>query len=305
MAANISPKLPIPIPLIAGKCLLFDAATVTWLRREHHISGVLLGTIPQAPQQNVFTGLPLQLMPEEATLLTEKGLAYVFDGSQAHVDRLQELHFEDRTKYFQSLQSEASKFAAAHFDAKQRQRKQALGKQNRSALETRRSVSSESCEIPRSSSGESQPGADSPRVVPTPRSVIASRPMEPVSMSITPATSIGLFPDPPAAFRTVPDSSASYSLYAHLHSLGYFISPGLRFGCQYMVYPGDPLRFHSHFLAMAFDWDDEIDLIDIVGRGRLGTGVKKSFLLGGRSAPETSNKVQDGVRTFSVEWAAM
>jgi len=90
----------------------------------------------------------------------------------------------------------------------------------------------------------------------------------------------------------------SYPLYAHLHGLGYFLSPGLRFGCQYLVYPGDPLRFHSHFLAVGVDWDQEIDLMDIVGGGRLGTGVKKGYLLGGRE-PEGD------VRTFSVEWAGM
>jgi tRNA-splicing endonuclease subunit Sen34 len=87
-----------------------------------------------------------------------------------------------------------------------------------------------------------------------------------------------------------------------LHSKGYFLSPGLRFGCQYVVYPGDPLRFHSHFLAVAADWDQEIDLMDIVGGGRLGTGVKKGYLIGGvEPGPEKEGEV----RTFSVEWAVM
>ena len=62
----------------------------------------------------------------------------------------------------------------------------------------------------------------------------------------------------------------SYSLFAYLHRKGYFLSPGLRFGCQYLVYPGDPLRFHSHFLASGVGWDEEMNLMDIVGGGRLG-----------------------------------
>jgi len=49
-----------------------------------------------------------------------------------------------------------------------------------------------------------------------------------------------------------------------------------------MVYPGDPLRFHSHFLAVGFGWDEEIELLSLVGGGRLGTGVKKGFLVGGK-----------------------
>ena len=75
-----------------------------------------------------------------------------------------------------------------------------------------------------------------------------------------------------------------------------------------MVYPGDPLRFHSHFLAVGKTWDEPIDLLDVVGGGRLGTGVKKGYLVGGvepamgESEP-SSDEAQ--VRTFCFEWAAM
>jgi len=119
------------------------------------------------------------------------------------------------------------------------------------------------------------------------------------SYRVTPATSRLLLPTPLSTPKsTVDDLPSSYPLYRHLHDKGFFMTPGLRFGCQYTVYPGDPLRFHSHFLAVGTQWDEEIDLMDIVGGGRLGTGVKKGFLLGGASP--TGN-----VRTFSVEWAVM
>jgi tRNA-splicing endonuclease subunit Sen34 len=98
--------------------------------------------------------------------------------------------------------------------------------------------------------------------------------------------------------------TAAYPLFAHLHALSYFITPGLRFGCDYAVYPGDPLRFHSHFLAVGYDWDEEIPLMDMVGGGRLGTGVKKSFLIGGKS-PTDSIEDNAGVRTFCIEWGGM
>ncbi|KAI5289825.1 tRNA-splicing endonuclease subunit [Ascosphaera acerosa] len=64
-------RLPVPISRIAGQYLLFSADAAAYLRREHHICGVLSGTLPQVPQQNVFLGLPLQLMPEEARLLVD------------------------------------------------------------------------------------------------------------------------------------------------------------------------------------------------------------------------------------------
>jgi len=89
------------------------------------------------------------------------------------------------------------------------------------------------------------------------------------------------------------------------------MTPGLRFGCHYTVYPGDPLRFHSHFLATGADWDEEFDLLDIVGGGRLGTGVKKAYLIGGAdTSPKESESggcldAGEGVRAFSIEWAGL
>ena len=95
-----------------------------------------------------------------------------------------------------------------------------------------------------------------------------------------------------------------------MHEQGYFLAPGLRFGCQYMAYPGDPLRFHSHFLCNDMDWDQEFDLLDLVGGGRLSTGVKKGFLIGGvdereGAAKRDADAVDDGVRAFCIEWGGM
>jgi tRNA-splicing endonuclease subunit Sen34 len=130
---------------------------------------------------------------------------------------------------------------------------------------------------------------------------------------ITPVTSYSLFeiPSPPASTDTelLPPVLASYDLYAHMHSKGYYLSPGLRFGCQYLIYPGDPLRFHSHFLGVGYQWDEEIRMLDIVGGGRLGTGVKKGFLIGGvETIAEEDNDgtgKEGKVRTFCIEWGGM
>jgi tRNA-splicing endonuclease subunit Sen34 len=71
-----------------------------------------------------------------------------------------------------------------------------------------------------------------------------------------------------------------------------------------VAYPGDSLRFHSHFLVVGTEWDQEINLMDIVSGGRLGTGVKKGYLFGG-AEPSDSAGEESKVRAFSVEWAGM
>jgi tRNA-splicing endonuclease subunit Sen34 len=82
------------------------------------------------------------------------------------------------------------------------------------------------------------------------------------------------------------------------------MTPGLRFGCQYTAYPGDPLRYHSHFLAASKGWDEPFDLLDILGGGRLGTRVKKGYLLGGVEPPSGQDE-EAKVRTYCIEWVAM
>lgn len=54
-----------------GNVMIFDPDTVMWLRQTHRILGNLEGSHPSNPMQNVYRGLPLILMPEEATLLVE------------------------------------------------------------------------------------------------------------------------------------------------------------------------------------------------------------------------------------------
>lgn len=116
-----------------------------------------------------------------------------------------------------------------------------------------------------------------------------------------PSTSISLYHSLPLSPSPSPlgpaPSKTSYPLYKHLHANSYFLSPGLRFGCQFMAYPGDPLRFHSHFVVTGMGWDEEIEMRDIVGGGRLGTGVKKAWMVGGED-----NDKPGTVRTFCVEW---
>lgn len=82
------------------------------------------------------------------------------------------------------------------------------------------------------------------------------------------------------------------------------MTPGLRFGARYSVYPGDPLRFHAHFMANQYDWNEEIPILDVVSGGRLATAVKKAFLMGGHQAP-SETMLQPPLRTISIEWAAM
>lgn len=305
MAAQ--PSLPIPISLISGRYLLFSIDVVTYLRREHHICGVLVGTLPQIPQQSVFLGLPLELMPEEARLLVEKDVAYIVDDVRAHGQGMRSLAEEDCKRYIQGLEREGREASKVHAGRKGERRERAL-----KIIENARSSGSTSPALEKDEDEESKASLFEPEAIPsspTPSSRASGLMPDVVPFyAITPATSYPPLPTPPRTpTMSLLDVPPSYPLFAHLHNQGYYLSPGLRFGCQYLVYPGDPLRFHSHFLAVGMEWDEEIDLMDIVGGGRLGTGVKKGFLIGGLETEdgEESTEKEAEVKTFSIEWAGM
>lgn len=303
-----TPELPIPISFISGRYLLFSADAATYFRREYHIGGVLIGTLPQVPQQNVFLGLPLELMPEEARLLVEKGVAFIVDEKNSHDHGMRTLVEADKRRYLQDLEDEGLRASKVQVQKKERQREEALKKvalkkQAKASSTQSQDASGDPVTIDEDGASDlfgsdNRPGSS--------RSLSRVSTATVSAMGITPATSYPLLPyKPPSEFiiPELPNVPASYPVFAYLHSEGYFLSPGLRFGCQYVAYPGDSLRFHSHFLVVAAEWDQELRLMEIVGGGRLGTGVKKGFLIGGTEPTESEDTAK--VRTFSIEWAGM
>jgi tRNA-splicing endonuclease subunit Sen34 len=293
---------PFPIFQVGDKYLLYDVNVASHIRREHHMCGVLIGNLPQAAQQNIYSGLPVVLMPEEARLLVENNHAYIVDDVAAHRRGLSDLKEQDRIAYLQSLHDEGVAGATTVLQEKDTMRKKALGRNAARASPDSRSST------PSTSALENSPPRDdslfdSPPQRSFPPSSDSHKPLEP--FLITPTTSypplVTHQPDIPLPLPEVP---SAYPLYKNLQSKGYYLSPGLRFGCQYCAYPGDPLRFHSHFLVTGMGWDDNIDLLDIVGGGRLGTGVKKGYMIGGVEIKD--NQGSEGeVRAFSFEWAVM
>ncbi|WPH04599.1 Hypothetical protein R9X50_00749100 [Acrodontium crateriforme] len=367
MAAPNTVSEPFPIFALAHKYLLYEPDVISHVRSKHNMTGVLIGGLPQAPQQNVFLGVPLELMPEEARLLVEKKAAFIVDDVQAHKKGFMSadgkgLSPEERTAYQSSLKEKG--LAAASRAAKQTddRKKAALSKLaatgdwndipedmlqlgSRSTRQKKPKVRAPAPDI--KTSGSATPATDeedslfsvplphrpSPSELSRTTSIASSAP---TPYPVTPTTSYpplqcGLRPPPPPPRSSSPSSSAppsassspqrvptpskselplpavpaSYPLFKHMHDRDYFLAPGLRFGCQYMAYPGDPLRFHSHFLCNGMGWDDEFALLDIVGGGRLGTGVKKGFLIGGEEKAEGEREGCGAVRTFGIEWGGM
>jgi tRNA-splicing endonuclease subunit Sen34 len=292
--ADVTVEEPVSISRVAGRYLIFDADAVAYLRRVHRISGVLIGNIPRATQQNVFSGIPLELMPEEARLLVLRGHAYVVDEVAEHEQQAFVAIPPHRQEYLTMLEKKGLAAADAH---------QALQNQRKGKWKDKSGQSGDKAQKRRKSKGGVEDDTSLFSSAPV-RQNVSKEPKNLAVRRITPSRSYPLVQTSPRTSQEIPDATPSYPFFAHLHSKGYYLTPGLRFGCQYTAYPGDPLRYHSHFLAVSKGWDEPIDLLDVLGGGRLGTRVKKGYLLGGVEEPSTDQD-EPKVRTFCIEWVAM
>ena len=301
--------------------MLYDINVITWLRKTHNILGVLVGTLPQIPSQNVFLGLPLELLPEEARLLIEKNLAFLVDDLDWHGNGISSHDLAQKKELMAKIRTEGLEIAK-DIQRKKHARSQQAMKRVQATIESKSGRHASTSHDPQTKEisedktlfSERQGQEERSTQSPSPTPIIDVQPW-----TITPATSAPFLPQPTVGtpLRLPEVNPSSLALFKHLHSRGYFMTPGLRFGCQFSVYPGDPLRFHSHFLAISAHWDEEIDLLHLVGGGRLGTGVKKGWMIGGveeeghakdSATPNGDTKNEQNtakVRTFCIEWGGM
>lgn len=75
----------------------------------------------------------------------------------------------------------------------------------------------------------------------------------------------------------------------------YFITSGSKFGGDFLVYPGEPIKFHAFFIVVCVLPETELSLIDIIMHARLGTMTKKTFVI-------ASLNKYDEITYSSFEW---
>jgi len=106
---------------------------------------------------------------------------------------------------------------------------------------------------------------------------------------------------------------AKCAVFRDLWDKGYYMGGGLKFGGDFLVYPGtpisktslrnsclpgDPLRYHSHFTATVIESPEKTVMpMEIVAHGRLGTATKKTHLFC------TWDEAEGKVSYVSIEWA--
>jgi tRNA-intron lyase len=98
------------------------------------------------------------------------------------------------------------------------------------------------------------------------------------------------------AVSTLRDGPSRCAVFTDLWRRGFFISTGLQFGGDFLVYHGDPNLFHSSFIVVVANVDQMLLMLDFVSLTRLGTAVNKNVLIAG-----VKRRVHDPARTQAAK----
>uniref|UniRef100_A0A8C8SD66 tRNA-splicing endonuclease subunit Sen34 n=2 Tax=Pelusios castaneus TaxID=367368 RepID=A0A8C8SD66_9SAUR len=282
----------IQIHVLDGAALVWSAEDAQEIREQFRLVGTLVGALARKPRQNARLGLPLQLLPEEARLLVELGAAILVKGTKTQLP----VEGEEMTQL--------SKVEAYHQELEESyQEQQRLARVERTALlarlaehitEGRAHRRQQRGEMPDTVEDSGLP--DSPFILPR-GSMMVQLPTaqcHPGKVEKVDWTT----PSPDWPHASCSAHEARHRIFRELWDKGYYLSGGSKFGGDFLVYPGDPLRFHAHYIALCCPQGAPLPLHALVAAARLGTGVKKTLLL---CSPGTGGTV---VFT-SLQWSGL
>ncbi|CCD27079.1 tRNA splicing endonuclease subunit SEN34 NDAI_0J01870 [Naumovozyma dairenensis CBS 421] len=293
---------PVTINILINKdeqstisALVFDLEDIKKLR-QIGICGILTGTLPSASQQNTFLSIPLRLMVEEVLWLHFNGYCHLrpLNGpiSQNVVDTI-------KTRAEDLYTTSIARIEFLYELQRQYKREEHLKKLEKLGLLNKNVKEGQEDNL-------NSKLLESSLFVQTSN---ASSILQDFSMQLDDKFIINWL---------ISNSSSwnNYLLFKSLKDQKYILAPGSRFGGKFIAYPGDPLRYHSHLTVQnAIDYYNEpIDMLSLIRGSRLGTTVKKLWVVGGvkgdieeepsTEVDSTSKEKNGRVSFFSIEWAA-
>lgn len=242
------------------------------------------------------------MMPEEVVLLVEQSICVLVHTPSAFHQRVpsrQEIDRQDqaRREHVQGLrvatveateekkQAYANKLKMGRGDQVEEKRKARRAAKQSEALETSEEASSLFAPPPPPSTSTTQDLSKlayftavpaTPDATPTRQTWFdPSIPGTTLYETLESARQAGIW-----TYPSTPLERARCATFHHLWSQGMYLGTGSKFGGEFLVYPGDPLRYHSHFVTTSIERADKVIApMEIVAWGRLGTATKKAHLI--------------------------
>lgn len=286
--------------LADGSFCIFKLHDAQRARRDHHVLGTLIGSLPQAPQQNTFMGLPLRLSTEEAAFLVASGAATVRDNSSSLNASFDQVSKSDVDRFWEKRATDAA-CQRRQNEIENFERRRRFLEQNGLIDKVQSSVEMPDkmqFNIDKPVVGQSDSCARTSVILPDGTDLLAGRNAEnPQHNEMSTAASFAVsnsYTGPLYVNRT------RLAVFSELVRRGYYLNSGLKFGCDFLAYPGDPLRFHSHLQVKIVGWKEPIKLQELISGGRLGTTVKKCWLIASAVDPNDPVNFQEDIHTRNL-----
>lgn len=249
--------------------------------RSEGVIGALVGSLARQPRQNVRLGRPLELRQEEALLLLEeKKTAAITLNAQDCED--EEAHSEGVRQYEAGLESSYQEQCVLALEDKKKTLNRVMNEKENgtegsaSAVRERLEALDQSFRFPWSAMAVQ---------LCTARSGFSHCPEE------------RSFHSTDCPVPRDERLNTKFCVYRDLRNKGFYLTSAGKFGGDFLVYPGDPLRFHAHYIALCVSLDEEMPVSDILAIARLGSNVKKTVLL---CSPQEGDVVYS-----SLQWSSM
>nr|CAD7571456.1 unnamed protein product [Timema californicum] len=272
---------------IDNKAFVWNSNDWQRLREEHRIVGQLIGTLAHLPRQEVFPGLPLSLINEEVTLLIEKNIATLVcypslsrmpgDGVKKEFEKFRKrMHKEQVECCIEERKRQITDMIDRIVEGK---RRKLLGLNTK----RRKKYSGTKCGT---SEDQEKLSAKQLQEEESERKALLEK-----ELSKEDACTVRW------NFPVTPGEKLRYNTFKTLWEQGYFITPGQKFGGDFLVYPGDPVKFHAQFLIICVERTSALPMSEIVAFGRLGSSVRKTVVIASPSSDQKSVVFQ------SINWS--
>mmetsp|Transcript_2966 Transcript_2966/g.11337 ORF Transcript_2966/g.11337 Transcript_2966/m.11337 type:complete len:368 (-) Transcript_2966:1138-2241(-) len=256
-------SLFLPTAYCPSYALIFSPHVAHILHRQYHIIGTLVGLHPSHHTQRQTQSVPLWITEEELRVLVEETpnvlRCAVMRNEHSKLENqiIQEHSSSANTNH--TTHHERSSLLSSHVLAKRRIYSHMLSK----VLRSKAYYTPVQTEYENNTDHPVQTEHE-----PTTPLDHLSSPLLPTFEYISPQD-----------IQWSPQNDTKYRIFKDLWSRGFFLTGGMKFGVDWLVYDDDPMMLHAKYMAYIVSWDDFMEPQKMNAMMRLAVIVKKTILM--------------------------
>ncbi|EEH60431.1 uncharacterized protein MICPUCDRAFT_50670 [Micromonas pusilla CCMP1545] len=248
--------------------LVWSAEEYHRLRTRHRVVGALVGGLPGFRQQDSVHGLPARLSPEEVTLALHRGWVTLYVARDAVAAAA--------TAAERAPPPPAAKrptVANKGWGVKPKG-----GFHNQKRLKTTKSLASDA-------------DAGWERVLNT---SFVEIPLRAPSDAPDDADAGPDASSPEWSYPRTDAQRRRFAVFSDLHARGLTMTAGVKFGSDYLAYPGEPMAYHACFTVKVCDGDERMRARELSAASRMSHAARKNLVLATATAAAAATAAATG-----------